>query len=29
MTNNELETLLPLLKKRIPYDEDIFGSNEL
>ena len=29
MTDNELNTLLPLLEKRIPYDEDIFESNEL
>ena len=26
MTENELNTLLPLLKKRIPYDEDFFAD---
>lgn len=27
MTDDELTTLLPLLKKRIPYDEDFFGDD--
>ena len=28
MTQEELDTLLPLLKERIPFDEDIFEDNE-